>query len=130
MRFMEWLKFLKNRLGKCCLLLLAILILEFSVHATEFRETQQPVINAHTVSISVEERVWLKEFFRYVLFQEQGAYVLYGTKPMSWICIQKTVPDGEDDDVSQYYNALSDEKKAEYMAWIKDRFDFYTNFPR
>ncbi len=129
MRFIARIKLFKKQLCKCGLLLLAIFTIEFSVHATELKETQPPVIHAHTVSISAEERAWIQEIFRQILFQDSGAYVLYGTKPMSWTCIQKMIPDGDDDQVSRYYNSLSDEKKAEYMAGLKDRFDFYTNFP-
>ena len=77
-----------------------------------------------------EERIWLREFFHDVLFKDPGAYVLYGTKPMSWSCIDKTLTDEEYAEMMKLYQALPPEEKALYFVLEKDCFDFQANFEK
>ena len=79
-------------------------------------------------SITEEERGWLREFFHDLLFEEIGAYVLYGTKPMTWFSIEKAYTEEEQARIKAWYNALSDQEKAKYTVREDDRYDFYTNF--
>jgi hypothetical protein len=79
-------------------------------------------------SITDEERGWLREFFHDLLFEEMGAYVLYGTKPMAWSSIEKAYTEEEQAQIKAWYDALSDQEKTKYIVREDDRYDFYTNF--
>ncbi len=59
--------------------------------------------------VTQDERIWLQEFFRDLLFNNPGAYTLYGSKPIS---------------IAFYYHNSADRFKVNYEKWkaIKDRF--------
>lgn len=87
-------------------------------------------VPSNTFSISEEERIWLREFFHDLLFEDPGAYVLYGSKPMSWSCIQKALTDEEKIQMEMWYSSLINEEKAKYRVRKRDRYDFHANFQK
>jgi len=81
-----------------------------------------------TFSVNKEERGWLQEFFHDLLFESPGAYVLYGTKPMSLSCIKKAYTEEEQAQMKVMYDALSEQEKTKYIVREDDEYDFYANF--
>ncbi len=87
-----------------------------------------------TFPISQEERIWLKEFFRDLLFKNPGAYTLFGTKPISTSCVYHLTEEDKKEMEEHYKNLLQEENlktrrekydyDANYEKWqkIKDRF--------
>jgi hypothetical protein len=84
-----------------------------------------PKSSAKTFPITEEERAWLKGFFRDLLFEAPGAYVLYGKKPMMWYCFRKPPTEEEKAELEAYYASLPEEEK---VAPERKRFDFYTHY--
>jgi len=83
--------------------------------------------------LTVEERIWLGEFFEDFLFDSPGAYTLFGSKPVSGSCLyHKHFSEEEKKELEKYLASLPDESKrpkrhdfeANYDKWmaIKDRF--------
>jgi hypothetical protein len=114
--------------GFLSLLLLRFSLLVFSFFLTTCTSIQKPVVPAHTFSITDEERVWLREFFHDLLFDDLGAYVLYGTKPMSWSCLEDLPTEEEKARWKSYYESLPPEEKAKYFT--KRVYDFKGNFQK
>jgi hypothetical protein len=79
-------------------------------------------------SISDEERIWMKEFFTDLLFEDFGAYVLYGTKPMSWSCLENLPTEEEKAEWNAYYESLLPEEKAKFVE--RRVHDFKGNFQK
>lgn len=69
------------------------------------------------------------EFFRDLLFDDMGAYVLYGTKPMSMSCLEEPPSEEEKSKWKAYYASLSEEEKANLSVRAK-RYDFGANYQR
>lgn len=86
----------------------------------------EEVSHSAEYAITEEERAWLKEFFHDLLFEDCGAYVLYGTKPVSLSCIQPPLMDEEEAQLQAWLDSLPPEKKARMSS--RERFDFYENF--
>jgi hypothetical protein len=72
-----------------------------------------------------EERIWLREFFHDLLFEDHGAYVLYGTKPISLSCVQQPLTDAEQRELEVWLESLSLEEKSTMRT--RERYDFYEN---
>jgi len=80
----------------------------------------------------------MKEFFSDLLFENQGAYTLYGTKPVSLSLLSPPLTVKEIEQFQAYYDSLPEEKKprmkkkpydylSNYQKWqtIKHRFTIY-----
>lgn len=75
-------------------------------------------------NITQEEKVWLKEFFRDLLFNSPGAYTLYGAKPIS-ISNLTHLTEANKQKLEEDYQLLSEEEKSNL---ILRRYDFTTNY--
>lgn len=118
-----------NVLRKRKLAIFIILFLIFSLTTCTPAKPSKTHFN-----VTEEERRWLKEFFRELLFENPGAYTLYGTKPISGACWYNFT-DGQKNELQAYYDSLpSSEKeklrtknlslKENFQKWqkIKERF--------
>lgn len=74
--------------------------------------------------ITEEEKKHLKEFFRDVLFDNPGAYTLYGTKPMSISSLYYLTQEERQKSYEDYL-LLPNEEKAKY---ILERYDLSANY--
>lgn len=109
--------------------LLLVFFLSFSCCSSPKKSGQD-----HDFSLSAEEHECLRQFFRNLLFYYPGAYTLFGTKPISAVCITHLT---EEDKIRQneYLQTLSEEERLKkssrkydheknYEKWneIKSRF--------
>lgn len=86
--------------------------------------------SAHAIPISKEERVWLEEFFRDLLFKETGVFTLCGTKPVSLCHVYKNKhPITQEEEERLRKEGLDAQPRRynfdeNYEKWlkIKDRF--------
>ncbi len=76
--------------------------------------------------VTQEEKAWLKEFFRDLLFNTPGGYTLYGTKPVSMVNLA-CLTEQDRRKLQEDYQALSDEEKSHVLL---QRYDFATNYNR
>lgn len=113
--------FLKAKLS-----LLGFLFLVISSFLTCCNTAPTLPASEHTFTLSEEERTWLREFFRDLLFKHPGAYTLFGTKPISTSCIYHF---SEEDkrEMEEYYKNLSDEER---MKLRKKRYNYNANYEK
>lgn len=69
------------------------------------------------------------EFFRDLLFENDGAYTLFGTKPLSMSFIEEPLSEKEKAEWDAYYQSLSEEEKSKLMV-RKKRHDFSSNYQK
>jgi hypothetical protein len=116
------------------LTLRSFLFLIISLFLSGCVESQKEETSSRTFSLSQEEKMWLKEFFRDLLFKTPGAYTLFGTKPISTSCIY-LLTEEDKQKMDDYYWTLPEEERSKlrrrrydydknYEKWkqIKDRF--------
>src|SRR3989304_241978 len=113
----------KRKLSYLCifLIILSLLFFQCSSH-------KSPAF-PHKFKLSDEERTFLKEFFRDLLFDNDGAYTLYGTKPMSMVLIQPSQTEEEEQEWQKYYDSLSPEEKSKISQRNK-RYDLAANYQK
>lgn len=108
---------------------LNVVVLVFVVIALAFSScshSERTETTLQKYDITQEEKVWLKEFFRDLLFNNPGAYTLYGTKPVSMInLVYLTEQDKQK--LQEGYQSLSDEEKSQVFL---QRYDFATNYKK
>ncbi len=80
--------------------------------------------------VTNEERVWLREFFHDLLFDDPGAYVLYGTKPMSWSLLEDPATEAELAEHKARIESLSSEEKERLIVLKREHFDLKANFQK
>jgi hypothetical protein len=71
--------------------------------------------------LTTEEKVDLECFFRSLIFEHYGAFVLFGSKPLCDMCLRDTESTKAKDVLQQWLNALPDNKREEYEAWAKNK---------
>jgi len=128
MKFIRFLPSVKGFADKSKLALVMFLLLFFSLSPSCSSPWKSPS-KSHSFQISPEERNSLKEFFRELLFDNTGAYTLYGTKPVSIVLIQEPPTDEEREEWRKYYESLSEKEKAELRVH-KARYDFRANYQK
>lgn len=82
------------------------------------------------ISVTNDEKVWLTEFFRDLLFKESGAFTLYGTKPVSIYIFNKNEKPASDEEIQRILKEHPEARlrrydfNENYKKWlkIKDRF--------
>lgn len=84
-----WLKFVRHRM----LAMVKILFLAFFLSSCETHQSSYPLTST--------ERESLSDFFSYFLFEEGGAYTLFGDKPMTFDVITSFPSDPEDRCITQ-----------------------------
>jgi hypothetical protein len=89
----------------------------------------KPTFQSKKFTITEEEKVWLREFFQALLFEDPGAYVLYGTKPMSWSIPSQPLSASEQAELKIWYEALPEEEKTKYIV-RENVYDFHGDFQR
>ena len=77
-------------------------------------------------TITEAERVWIKNFFRCLLFENMGAYVLYGSKPVSISCIEEPLSEEEKAEWNAYFDSLSEEEKRK-IEFVKKKYCDYAD---
>lgn len=102
-----------------------VLVLFFLIFLTTCTEPNHSV-RSMQFSIDAEEKEWLREFFRDLLFNFPGAYTLYGTKPISLSLIYH-LTEQDQVEMNQYMNSLPDEDKATLR---KKRYDYDANYAK
>lgn len=76
--------------------------------------------------VNEEEKIWLQEFFRDLLFNSPGAYTLYGTKPMSISSLDHSTQEDKKKAYEEYL-LLSKEEKEKYTL---KRCNFTVNYEK
>lgn len=109
--------------------LLLFLPISFFLIFTTCSSPTKPSFQSKKFTITKEEKIWLREFFQALLFEDPGVYVLYGTKPMSWAILSKSYTQEEKAQMMAWYESLSAEEKAKYIVRA-DRPDFHENFQK
>ena len=110
--------------------LASFLILIFSLFCiTQCSSQSTPKTSSLAFSITKEEKAALQEFFRDLLFENMGAYVLYGTKPISLACLEQPLSEEEKAQWDEYYNSLSEEERSNYTLRTK-KYDFFSNYQK
>jgi hypothetical protein len=107
--------------------LLIFLFLIFFLTLTLCTSPTKNVVPSRDFLITKEERAWLLEFFRDLLFDNDGAYTLFGTKPVSAFLIEEPSTEQELAEWKAYYESLSEEEKSKLGLRTK-RYDFAANF--
>ncbi len=105
---------------------LGFLLLVFSTLLTCCSVPNKPTIPAQTFSLTQEERAWMQEFFRDLLFKHPGAYTLFGTKPISTSCVYHLTEEDKKE-LQEYYESLSKEERSKMR---KKRYDYDANYER
>ena len=103
--------------------LVFFLLLTFSLFLTQCFSPKK-LTPSPKYEITKEERVWLQEFFRDLLFKHPGAYTLFGTKPISDSCIYHLTEEDRKE-MEEYYKTLSGEERAQMK---KKRYDYDSNY--
>ncbi len=80
-----------------------------------------------TVPITQEEREWLVGLFRDLLLENNGAYTLYGTKPLSLSLLEDPPTEEEKAKARAYFESLPPEKRPKIIR-MKKRYDFKANY--
>lgn len=104
------------------LLILSIALLSSLTFCTSSKKATD---NAY--KLTPKEKKALKEFFRDLLFDHSGAFVLYGTKPLSLSLIEESSTDEEKARLKEYYESLSEEEKNS-LSFRTKRYDFASNY--
>lgn len=115
----------KKRASKRRLPLAFFLLVTFSLFLTQCSSPKK-LTPPPKYEITKEERIWLQEFFRDLLFKHPGAYTLFGTKPISDSCIYHLTEDDRKE-MEEYYKTLSDEERAQMK---KKRYDYDSNYAK
>lgn len=100
------------------------LFLIFSILLTCCKAPKRSTVPVHTFILSQEERIWLQEFFRDLLFKNPGAYTLFGTKPISTFCVYHLTKKDKKE-MEEYYKNLSEEER---LKMRKKRYDYDANY--
>lgn len=109
-----------------CRLPFSFLFLIFSILLTCCNAPKRSTVPVHTFTLSQEERVWLREFFRDLLFKHPGAYTLFGTKPISTSCVYH-LNEEDKKEMEEYYKNLSEEER---LKMRKKRYDYDGNYEK
>lgn len=80
----------------------------------------------HAFTLSEEEKVWLQEFFRDLLFNYPGAYTLFGTKPISTSCVYHFTEEDKRE-IEEYNKNLSKEERSKMR---EKRYDYDANYEK
>src|SRR6185503_7412370 len=99
-------KIQKFRLSSFFILLL---IFSLSLSACSSKNKSEP--STSKFALTTEEKTWLKEFFRDLLFKHPGAFTLFGTKPISTCCLYQPLTEEEKEKQRAYYASLPEEQK-------------------
>lgn len=126
MNFIGDLRSVKKFASRCRLPPFSFLFLTFLVFLTCCSAPKQSTVPADTFTLSEEERLWLQEFFRDLLFKNPGAYTLFGTKPISTSCIYHFTEEDKRQ-MEEYYKTLS---KEELSKMRKKRYDYDANYEK
>lgn len=108
------------------LTLLSFLFLTLSILLTCCTSPKKSVVPPHTFPLSQEEKVWLQEFFRDLLFKNPGAYTLFGAKPISTSCVYHLTEEDKRE-MEEYYKTLSEEESSKMR---KKRYDYDANYEK
>lgn len=103
------------------------LLLLFLATCTSHPKSIEP---SREYAVTEEEKVWLREFFHDLLFEDHGAYVLYGTKPASLSCISQPMTEEEYAQTKLWIESLSAKEKETYKVRTRETYDFYENFQK
>lgn len=126
MNFIGDLLSVKKFVFRCRLPLFGFLFLTFLILLTCCTAPKKSTVPAHTFPLSQEERAWLQEFFRDLLFKNPGAYTLFGTKPISTSCVYHLTEEDKME-MEEYYKSLS---KEELSKMRKKRYDYDANYEK
>jgi hypothetical protein len=83
---------------------------------------EEPAIER--IELTAEERTWMTKFFNRILFEEDAIYTLCGSKPLTEIIIEEYTSE----EISAYYNSLSEEEKKKLTAVIESAYDLPENW--
>lgn len=81
---------------------------------------KQPLLSA---CLTAEEKKDLDFFFRLLIFENYGAFVLFGSKPLCEMFISDTECTAGDEAFQQWFDSLPEQKKAEIKAKIKNKVE-------
>lgn len=74
---------------------------------------QQPLLSA---CLTTEEKADLEYFFHLLMFENHGAFVLFGSKPLCEMHMKDTEDAKHDIAFQEWFNALPEEKRAQFKA--------------
>lgn len=73
-------------------------------------------LHSPTASLTKTELENLQSFFNFLLFENYGAFVLFGTKPLCMLSIRDPTSEISEDAFQQRFSALPEEEKAKIIA--------------
>lgn len=71
--------------------------------------------------LTAEEKTDLEYFFRSLIFENYGAFVLFGSKPLCNMHLKDTDSTAAEDILQQWLDSLPDDKQAEFETWSKNK---------
>ncbi len=129
MSFMDNLLLFKKKSNQPRLSLKYFFALFIFIFLTQCSTQKNEPIPSSKYSISQEERIWLMEFFRDLLFEHDSAYTLYGTKPVSISFVEEPPSEEERTEWKSYFESLSEEEKIKIMT-RRARYDYQANYEK
>lgn len=119
-------KYIKKKSDKSKVALFLSLFIFFSCFIANCtsHKTAKSIAN---FPLTAEERVSIKEFFRDLLFENQGAYTLYGTKPVSISCLTPPSSPEEIEKIKAYYDSLPEEERPQMKEKL---YDYESNYQK
>ena len=93
---------------------LCFIVILFSLSACN--RDKQPVLSA---CLTDEERKDLEYFFRFLVFENYGAFVLFGSKPLCEMSLQDTDNTPTEADFKHRFNSMSEDDKNQFKPIIK-----------
>jgi hypothetical protein len=86
--------------------------------------------SSFSACLTTEEKADLEYFFRLLMFENHGAFVLFGSKPLCEMCLRDTESKDADVAFQQWFDSLSDEKRKEFKARMTNKTQQEPEFER
>ena len=93
-----------------------LLVMFFSVSSCNSKKRQ--LLSA---CLTTEEKADLDYFFRILMFENHGVFVLFGSKPICEMFLRNTESKDADIAFQQWFDSLPEKKQAEFKARMKNK---------
>ena len=93
-----------------------LLVMFFSVSSCNSKKKQYL-----SACLTAEEKADLDYFFRMLMFENHGAFVLFGSKPICEMFLRDTESKAADIAFQQWFDSLPEMKQAEFKARMKNK---------
>jgi hypothetical protein len=100
------------------LILFACFFLVIIFLITTCNRKKQPLLSA---CLTTEEKVDLEYFFRLLMFENHGVFVLFGSKPLCEMHLSDSESKATDIAFQQWFDSLPDDKRTAFKARMKNK---------